>query len=156
MNRLLFVVAALGVFAIACKPATDLNQPCKLVKRNPDGGRPLEIVEREVRNVQGADKDFISFGSVECEDFVCVRDAIYGSDAGAEEAATGYCSRQCAQGTACPSYSEDLDKGPTALRCRALLLSPEVLDELSRKDGGFPGIRDPFFCARGGSLDGGL
>lgn len=155
MNRLLFVAAALGVLALACKPATDLNQLCKLVKRNPDGGRPIEIVEREVRNAQGADKDFISFGAVECEDLVCVRDSRFGSDAGSEEPATGYCSRQCVVGNACPSFSEELDKGPTALRCRAMLLSEEVLAELAR-DGGFAGVQDPYFCARGGSADGGL
>lgn len=155
MNRLLMVAAALGVFALGCKPKTDLNQPCKLVKRNPDGGRPLEILEGDVRNIKGADKDFISVGSVECEDLICVRDSLFGSDAGAAEPAVGYCSRQCVQGSECPSFDEAFDKGSTALRCRALLLSAETLAALSAGDGGFTGVRDPYFCARGGAADAG-
>lgn len=157
MNRLLLVVAALGVFAVGCKPATDLNQPCKLVKRNPDGGRPIEILESDVRNIKGADKDFISVGSVECEDLICVRDSFFVSTAADGEPATGYCSRQCAQGAECPSYEESLDKGPNALKCRALLLSAETLAALATDGGGFTGVRDPYFCARSrSSTDGGM
>lgn len=155
MNRLLFVAAALGVFAIGCKPATDLNQPCTLVKANPDGGRALSITEREVRQAQGANKDFISVGSVECEDLICVRDTNFVSDAGENDPAQGYCSRACQQNSTCPSFDENLDKGPTALRCRALLLSAEALAQITG-DAGIPGVRDPYFCARGGGSDGGM
>ncbi len=151
MKRLLFAVAALAVTAVACKPVTDLNTTCLLVKRNPDGGSPLNITEREVRNNAGMNKDFIAVGSVECEDLICVRDANFSSDAGLDDPATGYCSRACAEGAACPSYDEKFDKGPTALSCRALLLSAETLAVL--KDD-FPGVRDPYFCAR--SPDGGM
>jgi hypothetical protein len=157
MNRLLFVAAALGVLAMGCKPATDLNQPCTLVKRNPDGGRPLSITEAEVRNAQGgtsSTKDFISVGSVECEDLICVRDSNFKSTATDTDPASGYCSRACAQGSTCPSFDETLDKGPDALRCRALLLSAETLAAISG-DAGLPGIRDTYFCARG-SADGGM
>jgi hypothetical protein len=156
MNRLLFVAAALGVLAMGCKPATDLNQPCQLVKRNPDGGRPLQITEGEVRNAQGSmssTKDFISVGSVQCEDLICVRDSDFQSDAGMNEPASGYCSRACAQNSACPSFDEALDTGPNALRCRALLLSAETLAAI-RGDAGLPGIYDSYFCARG-TPDGG-
>jgi hypothetical protein len=48
-----------------------------------------------------------------------------------------------------PSFDPELDKGPKALRCRALLLSPETLAALTAGDGGFAGVRDPNFCARG-------
>ena len=149
MNRLLFVIAALSVLAMGCKPATDLNSPCTLVKRNPDGGKPLAILEGDVRSAQGANKDFIAVGSVECEDLICVRDSLFTSDAGANEAASGYCSRACVQGSQCPSYDENLDKGQKALSCRALLLSPETLAALAGGDAGFSGLRDPYFCARG-------
>lgn len=149
MNRLLFVITALGVLAMGCKPATDLNQPCTLVKRNPDGGKPLPILENEVRSAQGQNKDFIAVGSVECEDLICVRDSLFTSDAGPGEPAAGYCSRACVQGSQCPSYDESLDKSAKALSCRALLLSPETLAALAGGDAGFSGLRDPYFCARG-------
>jgi hypothetical protein len=155
MNRLLFVVAALGVLAVGCKPATDLNSRCNLVKRNPDGGTPLPIREGDVRNAQGQNKDFIAIGSIECEDLICVRDSLFTSDAGLDAPAEGYCSRQCVQGSSCPSFDESYDKGAKALNCRALLLTPETLAALTSADGGgFAGVRVPNFCARG-SADGG-
>jgi len=43
MNRLLFVALALSVLGLGCKPATDLNNRCVLVKRNPDGGTPVNL-----------------------------------------------------------------------------------------------------------------
>lgn len=157
MNRL--SVALVATFAVAltgCKPATDLNTRCTLVKRNPDGGKALPIAERDVRNAQGQNKDFIAVGSIECEDLICVRDSFFSSDAGLDAPADGYCSRQCVEGSQCPSFDEALDKGPTALRCRALLLDKETLAALSGGDGGFTGVRDPFFCARGAVTDGGM
>ena len=83
-----------------------------------------------------------------------MRDSFFTSDAGANDPAEGYCSRQCVVGSVCPSAIEADDKGPKALNCRSLLLSPETLAALSSGDGGFAGIRDPNFCARG-SGDGG-
>lgn len=156
MNRLLYIIAALGVVVIGCKPATDLNSRCSLVKRNPDGGTPLPILEGEVRNAQGQNKDFIALGSLDCEDLICVRDSNFTSDAGPNDPAEGYCSRQCVQGSTCPSFDENLDKGPKALSCRALLLSAETLAALGSGDGGFAGVRDPYFCARGTTPDGGM
>ena len=148
MTRLFFAAAMLGLLVIACKPSTDLNQPCPLVKAGPDG-KPVPLTEGEVRAAQGANKDFISTGSIICEDLICVRDSYYpleeNYDAGAP--AFGYCSKQCAQGSACESFDSALDRGPKALSCRALFLSAETLAILG--DAGFPGIRDPYFCARG-------
>lgn len=155
MNRLLFVALALSVFGLGCKPATDLNNRCVLVKRNPDGGTPVNLRESEVRNAQAQNKDFIAVGSLDCEDLICVRDSFFASDAGANDPAEGYCSRQCVVGAACPSANEADDRGPRALNCRSLLLSPETLALLAGGDGGFAGIRDPNFCARG-SGDGGM
>lgn len=152
MNRLLFVVAAVSVLGLGCRPATDLNNRCVLVKRNPDGGpKPVNLRESEVRASQGQNKDFIAIGSLDCEDLICVRDSLFVSDAGIDSPALGYCSRQCVLGTSCPSSNPEDDKGPKALNCRALLLSPETLALLSGADGGFAGIRDPNFCARGSS-----
>ncbi len=153
MNRVL-LVTALSVLGASCKPATDLNNRCVLVKRNPDGGTPINLRESEVRAAQGANKDFIAVGSLDCDDLICVRDSFFASDAGLNDPAEGYCSRQCVVGSVCPSSDPALDKGPKALNCRSLLLSPETLAALGTGDGGFAGIRDPNFCARGAG-DGG-
>ena len=154
MNRMLFVVLAVGVFGLGCKPATDLNRPCFLVKKNPDGGgTPVNLKESEVRNAQGQNKDFIAVGSIDCDDLICVRDSFFASDAGPDSPAQGYCSRQCLAGSSCPSEKEEDDKGARALNCRALLLSPETLAALG--DAGFVGVHDSNFCARG-SGDGGM
>jgi len=155
MFRKMLALAVISVAVVACKPATDLNSRCTLVKRNPDGGAPLPILEREVRNAQGANKDFIAIGSVEWVDLICVRDSAFSSDASVDGPAEGYCSRACAQASTCPSFDENLDKGPKALSCRALLLSAETLAALSGSDGGFTGVRDPYFCARGAAADAG-
>jgi hypothetical protein len=145
----------LGTSLVGCKPATDLNQRCNMVKKNPDGGSPVPILEKDVRNAQGANKDFIALGSLDCEDLICVRDSAFTSDAGPDDPAEGYCSRSCAQGSACPSYDENLDRGQKALSCRALLLTQETLAQLTG-DAGFPGVRDPYFCARGAAPDAGM
>ncbi len=152
MNRL-FVVTLLSLLSFSCKPATDLNNRCVLVKKNPDGGgTPVNLREGEVRSAQGQNKDFIAIGSLDCEELICVRDSFFVSDAGSDAAAEGYCSSPCVLGSQCQSFDPTLDKGPKALNCRALLLSPETLAALG--DAGFPGVRDPNFCARG-SPDGG-
>ncbi len=153
------LAAACAVSALvvsACKPGTDLNRPCRLVKRNPDGGSALPILESDVRSNVGRNKDFISIGTVDCEDLICVRDADLTNDAGPFDPAFGYCSRECLEGSTCPSYDSTLDKGGTRLNCRALLLDAETLNQLARADGGAPGnVRDPFFCARGAPPDAG-
>ncbi|GMU58380.1 MAG: adventurous gliding motility lipoprotein CglD [Myxococcales bacterium] len=156
MSLRLTIAAALFAGALlvtGCKPATDLNTPCRLVKRNPDGGAPLPIPEKDVAARVDANKDFLSFGTVECEDLVCVRDTGFKSDAGPDDPAFGYCSRSCAEGSSCPSQDSSLDDGPNRLRCRALLLDAETLAELTRQGLNPGNVRDPYFCARGG--DGG-
>jgi hypothetical protein len=147
VTAVMFVAAASLV--MGCRPATDLNTPCRLVAGNPDGGAPRQLLEKEVRAKQTANKDFISLGTVECEDFICVRDTSFQSDAGDDDPAFGYCSRACAQGSSCPSQDSSLDDGPNRLRCRALLLDAETLKELSDKGLNPGNVRDPYFCARG-------
>ena len=154
MKRMLLVIAPL-VMLMGCRPVSDLNKRCVLIKRNPDGGTPSALRESEVRNAQGVNKDFIAVGSLDCDDLICVRDSFFVSDASADSPAEGYCSRACIPEKPCPSFDETLDKGPNALSCRALLLSPETLAALSGGDGGFAGIYDPNFCARSGRSDAG-
>ena len=145
---------ALSVCAVAlsssCKPKTDLNASCRLLKGNPDGGKePVPVLEHELLLPDGGHegKDFIGVDSVDCEDLICVRDSTYVSDAGPNEAALGYCSKQCANNVdnPCPSYDPALDDSDQALVCRGLLLSAETLKTLQND---FPGLYQPDFCAR--------
>ncbi|MGZ6077712.1 MAG: hypothetical protein ACXWK6_07895, partial [Myxococcaceae bacterium] len=65
---LLVVASAVALSMMACKADTDLGKPaCHLLKSGADGGA-VNVIVAEL----SAGKDFLSFGSVECEDLVCV------------------------------------------------------------------------------------
>lgn len=163
IDRTLALAATLTVFSFAaCNSISEVGKPCVLVKKNPDGGTgSVPILESEVQ----ANKDFISFGAVECEDLVCVRDLSTPRPATATDttAAVGYCSKPCAQTstTACRQYDEALDQKPeTKTSCRALLLDESTLAAICQNDpttcsGYFGNTKSPYFCARGGQTDGG-
>jgi hypothetical protein len=157
------VVAALSM--MACKADTDLGKPnCNLLKALPDGGATNVIVGE-----LSAGKDFLSFGSVECENLICVLDqnavAVLLAQATANPAvlndpAQGYCSQACAQGntSGCTPQYQDLQNDPTlVMSCRALVLDNDTIAEICKDPVKcaeyFNNSRSAFFCARGG--DGG-
>ena len=109
-----FEFIALALFAFAgCSASSDIGAECALVKRDVDGGR-LFVTNREVGT--GAAKDFVSIGSTECDDLICVRDSDWAPPDGGgmdpNETARGYCSRNCLWGDPCPSSSPKLDGNP--------------------------------------------
>jgi hypothetical protein len=141
---------------VACVP-TDLNVPCVLVKGSPDGGPAVNILKDDPVIRNSANKDFISFGSTECEDQVCVRDAAYNQDGMFTDGfAHGYCSRACVAGSSvgCPSQDGSLDSKPeTKLSCRPLLLDEATLNAIKMADPAryqqtFGMTTSPYFCAR--------
>lgn len=147
------VVSFALVILVGCKTPTDLGMECPMVKRNPDGGRPIRIKESELK--AAAQKDFISFGSTSCENLTCVRDADYARDGGVvdlDAGAFGYCSDKCLEGSTCTSFDPNDDNdAKRRLNCRALLLDSETLKALCAAGACLPGnIQSPFFCARGG------
>jgi hypothetical protein len=151
------VLLGLPVLLGACRAATDLGHQCTMVKGSPDGGA-VSIKESELPD--GVLRDFISFGTAQCEDFVCVRDANFRKTGVAGADATGYCSRPCVpKGSfGCPAENSDDDKDPNKrLSCRALLLDEETLGSICTTDPGrcqqIAGTRSPYFCAR--TLDAG-
>jgi hypothetical protein len=163
-------IALAGAFlsvAGGCRVSTGLNKVCNLVRGLPDGGYEyLKEADVQAQVVAGASstRDIISFGAVECEDLICVRDSSFGKlpdggvplvdpDAGAQ----GYCSRSCVAGNTCPSDNPAQDDGKDKLNCRPLLLDAETLAAL-RGDGGsglVGNVTDPYFCARGTVPDAG-
>ena len=157
------ILVCVAVVSLAgCKPPSDLGDTCQMVKRdhNVDGGR-LPIQNRDIK--VGANKDFISFGSTDCENLVCVRDSAFpvpdgGLDPDAN--ALGYCSNRCISGDPCPSGNPDDDNDARRrLTCRPLLLDVESLrllcngsaEDKARCKANFGNTTTPDFCARGGS-----
>lgn len=159
--RSLFLSLAVISFA-GCKVPSDLGGPCKMVKRDPliDGGR-LFIRNKEIK--VGTMKDFISFGSADCENLVCVRDSDFPVPDGGfdpEAFADGYCSNRCTPGDTCPSFNEaDDNDAKKRLTCRPLLLDTETLalicngnaEDRAKCKSYFGNTSKPDFCARGGA-----
>lgn len=159
--RSFLVVAAVALTMMACKADTDLGKPdCHLLKSTPDGGVANVIVAE-----LSAGKDFLSFGSVECEDLICVLDqdgvAAVLAQATANPAvladpATGYCSHSCAQGSTsgCTPQYQDLQDDPSlVMSCRALVLDNDTIAQICKDpvkcQQYFNNSRSAYFCARG-------
>ena len=162
MSARLFIYSGLGLLVAGlagCPPQTDLNQPCTLVKSSADGGA-VPLLNNEIPNTH---TDFISFGSTDCDNLVCVRDADLPRDGGPNDIAYGYCSQPCNPNgsSPCPSYDPNLDlNASTKLNCRPLLLDEQTLAAICNTDAGacqefFANTNSPYFCARGQTPDGG-
>ncbi len=95
-SRSLFVLPLLSLLSVlpGCKAATDANTPCFLVGGLPDGGRK-GLTEFDLSTHQGQNHDFISFGSVECDDQICVRDSAYSVDGGLGSGTTCSTDNDC-------------------------------------------------------------
>jgi hypothetical protein len=166
MSKASFGLAGLVIIAAtafsACPPSTDRGRRCVMPKRT-DAGVAF-ITEREVRARTGtganATRDFLAFGSLDCDSLLCVRDATFASDAGEDDPAAGYCSNPCDIGAACPSFDPRLDeRGDTRLNCRALLLDEQTLEAINQDPSAreiLPVVRTPYFCARGAAPDAGM
>lgn len=161
LKRTLLATIAVGVVVGGCTAATDNNRPCTLVKKGPNG-TAVAITEGELTAKAGFSKDFITFGTVECEDLVCARDSNFKpTNTDPTLPAQGYCSRPCAQNSKCPSFDPKMDTVPsTALNCRPLLLDETTLKEVCKDPGACQSVNNvqsPYFCARGSvAADGGI
>lgn len=146
-----------------CAVSSEIGKECTLVRKATaeeeqlHGRKFMAILESEVAPRQ----DFISFGSIECEDLVCVRDEDFprAVDENGEVIPTaeakGYCSKACVEGSnACEvtdtsGVQPDL---PGRMTCRALLLDQETLEALRASDEDFyrrtfGENNSPYFCA---------
>ncbi|MBN9683850.1 MULTISPECIES: adventurous gliding motility lipoprotein CglC [unclassified Corallococcus] len=153
----LFLSAALMLGG--CDVTTELGKPCQLVRRATDqereaqGRKFVEIQEKDI----AVDQDFISFGSLDCEDLICVRDDQSPRSDNPEAFALGYCSKECVQGTTtgCEITRTvgDVEEGlKERMTCRPLLLDQDTLDAIKIADEGFyrrtfGENNSPYFCA---------
>ncbi|NTX04196.1 adventurous gliding motility lipoprotein CglD [Myxococcus sp. CA051A] len=154
-----------------CKVSSEIGKPCTLVRKAlPEENSPtktMPVLESEVADRQ----DFISFGSVECEDLICVRDQDY-PRARTEDGAVnptapamGYCSKPCIDGASSDACevkdTSDVNPDlPGRMTCRSLLLDEDTLDALRSADEDFyrrtfGENNSPFFCAGNISAQGG-
>jgi len=165
MSARLALLVGAALLCGGCEVSSDIGKPCVLVRKataeelkaNPSLGNTRSIMESELR----AGQDFISFGSVECEDLICVRDTAYnpGLAAGTDltkEAARGYCSMACVTdplvNTCAVTTSEADANVKERMTCRALLLDQKALDDMRANDPvgyrrTFGDNNSPYFCA---------
>jgi hypothetical protein len=152
-----------------CEVSSEIGKECTLVRKATaeeeaaNGRKFMPIFQREV----ALNQDVISFGSIECEDLICVRDADFpptmekdenGNDTGEidrDAEAKGYCSKECVEGSnACEvkDTSGVLEGLPERMSCRALLLDQATLEALRAANEAqyrrtFGENNSPFFCA---------
>ncbi|WP_240360484.1 adventurous gliding motility lipoprotein CglC [Pyxidicoccus caerfyrddinensis] len=146
-----------------CEVSSEIGKECTLVRKasaeeeTTFGRKFMPILEKEVAPKQ----DFISFGSIECEDLICVRDAAFpratneDGTVNQNAEAKGYCSKECVEGSnACEvkDTSGVLEGLPERMGCRALLLDQDTLEALRSSDEAFyrrtfGENNSPFFCA---------
>jgi hypothetical protein len=143
--------ALAGVLSAGCSGGSDLGRSCTLVKKNPDGSNGgIPIKESEIV----AGRDYISFGALECEEFVCMRDASTPKGNNPDADAQGVCTRSCVatDSSSCKTGQSDVDKGSNPYTCRALLLDEQTLVAIKASDPAtyaatFGDNLSPYFCA---------
>lgn len=147
------VALCLWAMALAgCKVESDLGQRCFLTKRAAaDGGATSAVSILESEIVANSGRDYVSLGSVDCEEVVCIRDAQFVPSAGRLEA-EGYCSKPCQPQLAAPC-GENTQSAVGALECRAALLDDQTLARICKDDptickDTFRGFRSPYYCLR--------
>lgn len=156
LTQALLLPLTVTAFSFGCTPASDIGNPCILVRKDPtdtdpaDGTRSIPIKEKEIQ----AGKDFVSFGATECEDLVCVRGAATEPNPNPEADATGVCSKPCLQTseTSCATGNAELDKSSPFV-CRSLLLDETTLAAIKQADPQkyaqyFGDTQSPYFCAK--------
>ncbi|WP_246357875.1 adventurous gliding motility lipoprotein CglC [Pyxidicoccus fallax] len=164
------LLVSLALFMGGCEVSSEIGKPCTLVRKatpaeaEANGGIGfVDILQKEI----ALNQDVISFGSIGCEDLICVRDADFpptmvkdanGNDTeeiDREAPAQGYCSKECVEGsTECEvkDTSGVLAGLPERMSCRSLLLDQATLEALrasneTRYRETFGENNSPFFCA---------
>jgi hypothetical protein len=157
MSVRLAVFLSAALLASGCEVTTQLGKPCVLVRKPTQaeleaeqGIRSKPVLEGEIAPKQ----DFISFGSTDCEDLICVRDAEAPRAQDPNAHAQGYCSQECVEGSSsCEVTDTSVDETlRNRMTCRSLLLDQASLERLKRDDpvtyrNTFGETNSPYFCA---------
>ncbi|MCP3097708.1 adventurous gliding motility lipoprotein CglC [Myxococcus sp. K15C18031901] len=166
--RSALILTSTALFLGGCKVSSEIGKPCNLVRKaTPEelaqgSDKTVDMLEKEVTSTQ----DVVSFGAVECEDLICIRDSAYprelGPDGNVNEnaIARGYCSKPCVEGSNACEVKDTSDVEPNLpgrMACRPLLLDQDTLDAIRSADEAFyrrifGENNSPYFCA--GALPG--
>lgn len=155
------LAAAAAILASACTESGDIGYPCVLVKSDGDGGT-VQIYEGEL----APNRDILSIGAIECEDFYCVRHRGTEPTQATDEngnpidpntiPARGVCTRPCVvtNERSCDAVhpTADLTDGPFS--CRPLVLDPETLADVCDDPNPPPicgATTQSTYCAQGGT-----
>ena len=167
MSARMALLVGVALLSGGCEVASDIGKPCVLVRKAPEAEQKAEPEREPYRDLMESDlqagQDFISFGSVECEDLVCVRDADFQPALETEAdlsktAAKGYCSKACVpsdvqlQNPCAVNHPEAEAQVKETMSCRPLLLDQQALDDLRQNDPAtyratFGDNASPNFCA---------
>ncbi|ATB37394.1 adventurous gliding motility protein O [Cystobacter fuscus] len=157
MSARLALLMGAALLCGGCEIPSDTGKPCVLVKKDPNdpsGLGAIPIAPSDLRFNQ----DFISFGSVDCENLVCVRTAgteIQTTGEGDALQVLGYCSAPCNLNSATDCSVTSPQTAPdvkATLACRPLLLDEAALSDLKKSDPDtyrsiFGENESPNFCA---------
>ncbi|MFY0530089.1 adventurous gliding motility lipoprotein CglC [Archangium gephyra] len=151
-SRLALLVSAV-LLCGGCKVNSDIGKSCQLVKKSTDPNRESDPIYPDELT---AGQDFISFGALDCEDLVCVKDADMPLETAEDGRVLGYCSKACVPDELVdPCAVTDplaIESVKDRMSCRALLLDQQALDNLRQKDPAtyrsyFGDNNSPYFCA---------
>jgi hypothetical protein len=170
MSARLALLMGAALLCGGCEVPSEIGMPCVLVKKSKTEQPKFDWVT--LADIGDGKRDFISFGSLDCEDMVCVRDANSpivtkvvevgeGSDKQKVTMVMGYCSKSCVpsdSGTPqlqdpCPvNHPEASAEVKAGMSCRPLLLDQKTLDDLRANDpttyrATFGDNVSPNFCA---------
>jgi hypothetical protein len=148
-SRLALLVSA-ALLLGGCKETSDIGKPCLLVKRG-TGSEAAPVTRADLKDGQ----DFVSFGSLDCEDLVCVLDADTPVETAENGQVKGYCSKACqaeAVDTCAVTDPDAIESVRTRMACRPLLLDQKALEDLKATDPAtyratFGENTSPYFCA---------
>jgi hypothetical protein len=148
-SRLALLLSAV-LLCGGCKGNSDIGRSCLLVKKG-SGTESAPVVAGDLSEGQ----DFISFGALDCEDLICVKDADMPLEL-VDGQVAGYCSKPCVQDElvdpCAVTYPGAIEAVKSRMSCRALLLDQKALDDLRQNDpdtyhATFGDNNSPYFCA---------
>ncbi|ATB27345.1 adventurous gliding motility lipoprotein CglC [Melittangium boletus] len=155
MSARLALLMGAALLCGGCEVPSEVGKPCLLVKKSSSADRKFDpVVPSDIQ----LDQDFVSFGSQDCEDLICVRTAgskLETTVEGDVERVLGYCSKACTEGntTTCAiNHPDATDEIKSTMSCRSLLLDQQALDDFRKQDPAgyratFGENASPFFCA---------
>lgn len=160
MSARLALLVGAALVCGGCEVPSDIGKPCVLVKK-PAAGSSAKYETVALADIQ-FDQDFISFGSQDCDELICVRNAyapIETTGEGEQQLVLGYCSKACVPDTAASlqptcsvNHPEASAEVESKMTCRPLLLDQKALDDFRSKDpvgyrNTFGDNASPYFCA---------